>query len=238
MISAVLNISVYKSLSQLISQLHGLVERVQRQAPIEEIDLHIAAVRSTLTAVQETIDTGLTGVGSLSQHLGWLRLGYQRNKPNEYKSDLNDLQGQDLAEVIHAVDSWAQTLLDRRLRDAIHRSWQSRQYENAVRDSFICLEEALRAAGQIDHSVGLSGDRLVSAVFSSDGPYMKSFPSDGFMGNLTTGEWTGLQHLVRGALLLFRNATSHRSIQHSANEAENIIQLVNLCLRFLPPKAD
>lgn len=230
-----LNISVYKSISQLSSQLRDLVGRVREQAPVEDINLHIAAVRQTLTAVQETIGANsVDAFGSFSQHLNWLIYWYKQNTPSRYESDLNDLQGRDLAGVIQAVDSWAQSLLDCRLRDAIQGSWRSRQHENAVRDSFICLEEALRTAGQIDPSNRLSGDKLVSTVFSSSNPYMRSFPSDGFMGNLSAGEMTGLQHIVRGSFLLVRNATAHRPIAYSADEAENIVQLVNFCLRFFP----
>jgi Protein of unknown function (Hypoth_ymh) len=63
---------------------------------------------------------------------------------------------------------------------------------------------------------------------------MRNFPSEVFMGNLNASERDGLQHIVRGLFLLVRNATAHRPISYSADEAENIVQLVNFCLRFFP----
>ena len=54
------------------------------------------------------------------------------------------------------------------------------------------------------------------------------------MGRFTRGEATGLYNLVKGACLLFRNAAAHRPITCTASEAEDIVHLVNLCLRLLP----
>ncbi len=53
------------------------------------------------------------------------------------------------------------------------------------------------------------------------------------MGHLTRGELAGVYNYVKGAFLLFRNATAHRPIPYTAAEAEDIIHVVNLCLRML-----
>jgi hypothetical protein len=84
----VFSISVYKS----ISQLRDLVGRVREQeASVKDVDLHIAAVKQTLTPIREAIGADLTGAFcSFSQHLRFLRYYYQRNEPDRYESDLND----------------------------------------------------------------------------------------------------------------------------------------------------
>ena len=56
------------------------------------------------------------------------------------------------------------------------------------------------------------------------------------MGQLTSGELEGVYNYFKGAFLLFRNATAHRPIPYTASEAEDILHVVNVCLRMLPPR--
>jgi hypothetical protein len=57
------------------------------------------------------------------------------------------------------------------------------------------------------------------------------------MGHLTRGELGGVYDYVKGAFLLFRNATAHRPIPYTVAEAEDIVHVVNLCLRMLPTRS-
>lgn len=95
------------------------------------------------------------------------------------------------------------------------------------------LRQASRWAG-IEYPSGLSGERLVASVLDPNGSDRIALPSDGFLGELTSGERSGFHHLVRGAFLLIRNATAHRPIAYTQSEAEDIVHLVNVCLRLLP----
>lgn len=56
------------------------------------------------------------------------------------------------------------------------------------------------------------------------------------MGHLTRGGLEGVYRHVKGAFLPFRNATAHRPILYTAAEAEDIIHVVDLCLRMLPAR--
>lgn len=76
----------------------------------------------------------------------------------------------------------------------------------------------------------------MTRVLGLSSSFAITLPTDGFMGHLTRGELEGVYNYVKGAFLLFRNATAHRPIPYTAAEAEDIIHVVNLCLRMLPPR--
>jgi len=93
-----------------------------------------------------------------------------------------------------------------------------------------------RAAAPINMSQLIAVcNQTVTAAFATNGKLGPKIPQDEFMGKLTGGEMKGLEYLLRGGFLLFRNATAHRNIQYTAGEAEGVINLVNHCLRFIPP---
>jgi len=120
---------------------------------------------------------------------------------------------------------------------AISTSWEKQHFDGAVRDAFILLERVLRELGNVDPEMGLSGDRLVASLLAPSSRTSLTLPNDGFMGQLTRGEREGAYFYFRGVFLLFRNATAHRTIPYSASEAEDIIHVVNVCLRMLPTNA-
>jgi hypothetical protein len=130
-------------------------------------------------------------------------------------TDIDDLYARDLPGVISAVQAWLELQVDSRLLKAVEGSWKAQHYGNAIRDAFICLEEVLRSAAELDSSKGLTGDKLVTAAFATNGTLGPKIPQDEFMGKLTGGEMKGLEYLLRGGFLLFRNATAHRNIQYS-----------------------
>ncbi len=55
----------------------------------------------------------------------------------------------------------------------------------------------------------------------------------GFMGSLTDGELVAARDLIAGSVGLFRNATAHRAIPYTRDEATDVIHLVNVCLRIV-----
>ncbi len=226
---------VQKQLAHLVAHVHELLSRVRAEAPIEELRLRVSDAIEALDTVQTIIGASPTGAFySTARHIHWLIYWYERGKHHNYESDVIDLYVSDLPGVVAAVETWLEEQVDPRLLGAVQKSWEAQHYGNAVRDAFICLEEALRTAAELGESRGLSGDRLVTAAFATGGRLVDKVPSDGFMGQLTAGEIKGLEHLIRGAFLLFRNATAHRNITYSAGEAEGVINVVNHCLRFVP----
>jgi hypothetical protein len=238
-----LSLSVYRQLSELISQVHQLIEGVHSEAASSEIDLRADATRRTLEGLRQMIGSEparpfrRTPFGDLSQHLHWLARYYAEGKPDSYAPDVRDIRDRDLPGVIRAVEKWGSDLFDARLAAAISASWEAQRYASAVRDAFICLENVLRDLGEVEPSHGLSGDRLVTRVLAPTSEARIELPADTFMGPLTSGEATGVYNLVKGAFLLFRNAAAHRPIACTASEAEDMVHLVNLCLRLMPTTA-
>lgn len=232
-----LSVTIYRQLSSLISQVHGLLDRVGADASSDEVDLRGAAIRHVLDDLQENVSAGPTGAfNSLARHLYWLQRYHREQKPDRYAPDIADIRERDLPGVIAAIESWGRQTLDTGLFEAITASWQAQHFGSAVRDAFIYLEDALREVGNVDPATGLSGDRLVTRVLGPSSSSAIALPTDGFMGHLTRGEREGVYSYVKGAFLLFRNATAHRPIPYTAAEAEDIIHVVNLCLRMLPAR--
>jgi uncharacterized protein (TIGR02391 family) len=234
----VLTVTVNRQLSSLVSQVHVLLSRVQTGAATDEIELRVAGILQVLDELQASTGLGPTGsFNTLARHLHWLQRYHREGKPERYASDIADLQERDLPGVIASVEDWGQHLLDTGLVDAITASWTAQHFGSAVRDAFIYLEDVLRDVGHVEPSTGLSGDRLVTSVLAPAKSTTIVLPEGGFMGQLTRGEREGLYNFFKGAFLLFRNATAHRPIPYSASEAEDIIHVVNLCLRLLPPRS-
>lgn len=230
-----LSISIYRLLSSLVSQVHVLLARVEADATVDEVALRITAIRQVLDDLQENVSAGPTGAfNSLARHLHWLQRYHREGKPERYAPDIADIRERDLPGVITEVESWGNQLLDAGLIAAIAASWEAQHFGSAVRDAFIYLEDVLREVGDVDPATGLSGDRLVTRVLSPSSTSSITLPTDGFMGRLIRGESEGTYQYVKGAFLLFRNATAHRPIPYTAAEAEDIIHVVNLCLRMLP----
>jgi hypothetical protein len=73
---------------------------------------------------------------------------------------------------------------------------------------------------------------LVARLLPGNGPSDR-WGDEGLLGHLTDREQTGARELLNGALSLFRNATAHRATAYTREEAEDVLHLVNLCLRLL-----
>lgn len=232
-----LSITVYRQLSNLVSQVHVLLARIEADTPADEVALRVEAIRTVLNDLQENVSAGPRGAfNSLARHLYWLQRYHREQKPDRYTPDIADIRERDLPGVIAAVESWGRQFLDPDLVKAISASWEAQHFGSAVRDAFIYLEDVLRGVGNVDPSTGLTGDRLVTQVLGPSSSSRITLPTDGFMGRLTRGELEGVYNYVKGAFLLFRNATAHRPIPYTAAEAEDIVHVVNLCLRMLPTR--
>ncbi len=230
----VLSIAVNRQLVSLIQETYALLDRVQGEAPEEEVTLRVTNIRRILDDLQSVTGLGPTDAfNSMARHLHWLQRRRREGRPDLFAPDVADIRGRDLPGVVSAVEAWGRQLLDPGLVAAISASWEAQHFGSAVRDAFIYLEDVLRDVGGVDSDAGLSGDRLVTSLLSRSSARALVLPSDGFMGHLTTGEQEGTYSFVKGAFLLFRNATAHRPIPYSSAEAEDIIHVVNLCLRLL-----
>jgi uncharacterized protein (TIGR02391 family) len=124
------------------------------------------------------------------------------------------------------------TFLRPELVSAIQGSWRAEQYDAAVRDAFVHLEGRMRELADIKPHEGLTGRRLVNRLLPTNGD-TAPLGDEGLLGHLTDTEQGGARDLLNGAVSLFRNASAHRPTAYSRAEAEDVIHLVNLCLRLL-----
>jgi uncharacterized protein (TIGR02391 family) len=230
-----LSASAQRQLAELMSEVYQLLESVQSEASKPEVSLRAAATQRKLDDVHATVGSGPSrAFASLARHLHWLERFYLEDRPDRYASDVRDIRSSDLPGVIKAVEDWNSGPLEAGLFAAVNESWEAQHFAGAVRDAFIHLEIVLRELGQVDPTRGLSGDRLVTTVLDPSSSSHIELRDDTFLGPTTRGEATGFYHLVKGAVLLFRNAAAHRPVEIPPNEAEDIIRLVDLCLRLLP----
>ena len=234
-----LSTSVYRQLSKLISQVHQVLDGVNAEVESDELELRADAAERTAGELKKLISHKAAGpfredsFSKLARHLGWLCRYYREEKPDRYAGDIRDIRDTDLPGVMALVERWSSDFLDPDLEVAIAESWNAHRYKSAMQDAFIYFERVLRERGGIDPSQGLSGDRLVTKVLGPNGSARVNTSSDTFMGQLTGGEVEGFYQLTRGAFLLLRNGAAHREMNYTANEAEDVIHLVNLCLRLL-----
>ena len=109
------------------------------------------------------------------------------------------------------------------------RSWNDRNYVNVVRDAFVFLEQALRGAGKVPAADSVTAVPLVNRLLSSGSADRIDLPGEARSG----GELEGIHQLFLGAFQVFRNPAAHRFIDYKADNADEIIRLVDLCLRIL-----
>jgi hypothetical protein len=233
----VLSFEVHRQLAELTGAIDQVTTAATERAPADEIDLRVDAALSSASRLEAMIGTEFT---RLHRHLAWLRRRHREGRPELSDGDVADLRGHDLPEVIEAVERWSHALLDPGLVASIEGSWRGQQYDAAVRESFVFLEQRMREIAPVAPSEGVIGRRLVTRLLPGNGPSDR-WGEDGLMGHLTDTEQGGARELLNGSLALFRNATAHRTTAYSREEAEDVVHLVKLCLRLLakirPPAA-
>jgi hypothetical protein len=234
----VLSFEIHGALADLAAAVYRVTDAAADRAPVDEIDLRVDAAVAAAGRLDAVIGPDPT---NLRRHLHWLRRRHREGHPELSDGDVRDLREHDLPERIQTVVSWSGGLLDAGLVDAVLRSWQAQEYDSAVRSAFVHLEQRMREVGSVDPAAGLTARRLVSRLLPGNDTSDR-WSEEGFMGSLPDGEQGGARELLNGSFSLFRNATAHRSPAYTREEAEDVIHLVNLCLRLvakisLPPAA-
>lgn len=212
---------------------HAL-ELVRARAATGEVDRAITDAQEAFAKLADLLGPSKhLAKSQLVRHLGWMNRYYRDGEHGQYASDLVDIRERDLPAVAIAVQQWERSRLDAGLVDAVDRAWRDGDYRAVIRDAFVHLEERLRTFGGIDPTAGLSGSTLVDTIFGPAGDGITRLPAGALLGPVTGGERTGLVHLFKGAFLFARNPTSHRRVEHSADEAHALLQMVDLCLRVI-----
>lgn len=173
----------------------------------------------------------------LRRHLSWLERRHREGNPAAADGDIIDLREHDLPEVVDVVVNWSAGIMDAELVATISDSWRAQRYDAAVREAFVLTESRIRALAGVAPNEGVTGRRLVARLLPGNGP-SERWTNEGLLGRLTDAEQGGARELLNGAVSLFRNATAHRETAYTRNEAEDVLHLVNLCLRMLAKISD
>ena len=228
-----LSTALYGDLGRLIRILSLLSRRVEEGAQTPEVELHVDTAVQTLGRVASKIRRpDATPVQQLKRHLHWIVYYHSRDQHDRYQGDIEDITQRDLPGVIDLVNQWEGELLFPGLIDAVSESWAQGNYANAARDAFIYLEDALRSTGNVSRAEGLSADQLVNRLLRPDSPDRVDLAGSP-QAPRTEGEQQGAMLFLKGAFLLFRNAVSHRFVPYTPEQADELLRVVNLCLRVL-----
>jgi hypothetical protein len=225
-----LSLEVHRELVALIGAVNRLIAAATQRAPIEEIELRVAIARLSMDKLE--LMTGST-FGNMGRHLYWLERNHRGRSPASSDGDITDLRDHDLPAAVAAVTAWTSRLLDTGLVAAITRSWEAQDYDGAIRDAFIELEARMKALASAGPDEALFGRRLVKRLFDPAQLPASALGAHGFMGELTKNEVEAARDLVGGGVGLFRNATAHRVVPYTRDEASDIVHLVNVCLRII-----
>ena len=116
-------------------------------------------------------------------------------------------------------------LTDHDLGERVRDDFLMADFETAVFKAYKLLEERVRAKSEQPASA--VGVELMSRAFK---------PNDGLLkhpGAATASEEEGLHHLMRGAMMLFKNPTSHRTVEYSdPSEVAFVLCFSNLLLNL------
>jgi len=108
------------------------------------------------------------------------------------------------------------------LRERVHDDFLVSDFETAIFKSFRLLEESVRAKTGLP--LEALGADLMSRAFKPGGAL--SHPAA-----LTTAEVEGLHYLMRGAIMWFKNPSSHRTVGYEDDvQAAHVLAFANLLL--------
>lgn len=131
----------------------------------------------------------------------------------------------DLEEIVLPSIDIDAILTNEALRDRVHDDFLLGDYEGCVFKAFRLLEEKVR--GKTLQPPTLLGAELMSRAFREGNGLLKH------PGALTSAEEQGLHHLMRGAIMLFKNPSSHRTVEYADEfQAAYVLCFANLLLNM------
>lgn len=209
-------------------------ERVEAGASNTELKIHLEGTTALLDQLaRHTGSVGREEFENFKRHLHFIGYYHLRNQPDQYAPDLYDIVMVDTPALIDYLEEWSGSLISPHLQSMVRPAWDAGNYRHAVQDGFIYLERALRALARIPRDKGLSGAALIDKVLGRQSPDRIQLSGEPTLTPVTTGEEEGAFYLFKGAFLLFRNAGAHRFIDYEAPQADELLRLVNICLRIL-----
>ena len=109
------------------------------------------------------------------------------------------------------------------LRSRVYDDYLAEDYESAIFKAFRLLEENVRR--KASQPPEILGAELMSRAFKPSGGIL-THPSA-----QTSSEAEGFHHLMRGAIMWFKNPSSHRTVgYHDAGQAAQVLCFANLLL--------
>lgn len=109
------------------------------------------------------------------------------------------------------------------LREKVQDDYLAGDFERAIFKAFKLLEETVRS--KVNQPPSVLGAKLISKAFSPKGGLLKHPDAQ------TEGEVQGFHHLMCGAIMWFKNPSSHRTVGYDNLEgAAQVLAFANLLL--------
>jgi uncharacterized protein (TIGR02391 family) len=119
-----------------------------------------------------------------------------------------------------------QTQLNASLWPAIQKSYEDGDYSGSVLDSFYFLSELIRNKSGCESD----GAALIGSAFGGQNPVVKI---NAFQTESQMSEQRGVEQLLRGLYLAFRNPRSHEKRNDSSETAEAVITFISLLVGMI-----
>lgn len=113
-----------------------------------------------------------------------------------------------------------QSSVDQRVWTAVSRSYESGEYAAAISDAFYFLSDLVRSKSGLDSD----GAALIGAAFGGDKPVIKVNP---FQTETEKSEQKGIEQVLRGLYLGFRNPRSHEKRTDTVETADSVISFIS-----------
>ena len=113
-----------------------------------------------------------------------------------------------------------QASVDERIWTAVSRSYESGEYAAAISDAFYFLSDLIRGKSGLDSD----GAALIGAAFGGDKPIIKV---NAFQTETDKSEQKGIEQVLRGLYLGFRNPRSHEKRTDTSATADAVISFIS-----------
>jgi len=119
-----------------------------------------------------------------------------------------------------------QSSIDQRVWIAVSRSYESGEYAAAISDAFYFLSDLIRNKSGLDSD----GASLIGTAFGGDAPVIKV---NAFQTETDRSEQKGIEQVLRGLYLGFRNPRSHEKREDTPATAESIISFISFLVGLI-----
>lgn len=197
-----------------------------REESTGELLKKVELLENRYNNIVKILPIGIKDKSDFSRHIYWLKYWLEHKQPLECIQDIIDICERDIDDFEEQFDRWClQNInIDKDISKVINHLLEEFEPNAAVVQSFKLLTTRLRRNYKIKNKDGCS---LIELIYSQTGKAK---------GKISDSTREGLNHLLRGMYILFRNEHAHDKIKTKPYESEAIISMINYLLLRLKYK--